>query len=267
MCCFTWFSQLCEVLPTFYRWENLDVKSLVYLRSYSNSPESRYIIEYWVNMNHQTQRRNHIRFYSLVSQSRNRQSRASMGTPPRGQVHDLFQLTTTTSQDVAPSQGGCLEHQQAASQGKRTDWVLLTLLKRLPQDFTWNPLLSLSHMATLAAEKAGNIVSWLARNVPSQKSKFFYQRRGGDCNSPGGSDYRLPPQGVQVWSLVGDPACLKEQPKKEEEPGCWEITGSLSFSSSLILWSSAFPLFHVVSISLADGLVIRPPGLAVFPKN
>ena len=59
-------------------------------------------------MNHQTQRRNHIRFYSLVSQSRNRQSRARVGTPPRGQVHDLFQLTTTTSQDVAPSQGGCL---------------------------------------------------------------------------------------------------------------------------------------------------------------
>ena len=76
--------------------------------------------------------------YSLVSQSRNRQCRASVGAPPRGQVHDLFQLTTATSQDVAPSQDGCLEQQQAASQGKKTDWVLVTLLKRLPQDFTWS---------------------------------------------------------------------------------------------------------------------------------
>ena len=60
---------------------------------------------------------------------------------------------------------------------------------------------------------------------------------------------------------------MRAAKKKEGESGCWEVTGSLSFGSSLLLWSSAFPLFHVVSASLANGLVIQASRALVFPKN
>ena len=61
--------------------------------------------------------------------------------------------------------------------------------------------------------------------------------------------------------------CTAKKKEQEEETGYWEVTGNLCSNSSLIFWSSAFPLFHVVSVSLANDLVIQASRASSFSKE
>lgn len=54
---------------------------------------------------------------------------------------------------------------------------------------------------------------------------------------------------------------------KEEETGYWELTGNLCPNRHFEFWSSAFALFPVASVSLANDLVIQVSRASSFSKE